>query len=234
MSQNFPLGSCFIWILRPPTPDYIGDALGSHQRQFCKEALFFQYDKNKDFSLLSAPTPIKSLPEETKVLCSLIAPSIKEGDCSDAWKCVTRHCANVSSHIKGIDFDQSYSPVAHAYSDPTPIKSLPEEKELLCSLIAPSIKEGDCSDAWKFVARHCANGSSQIKGIDFDQSYSPVAHAYSFRINISIESMHRLTAIILDVSNAFQNKMFLFMKGFVSVHLPIILTGLKDRIQMFL
>ena len=108
-----------------------------------KEALFVQYYKNKNVSLLSDPIPIKPLPEGTKVLCSLISPSIKEVDCSDAWKCVTRHCANVSSHIKGIDFDQSYS---------------------------------------------------------------PVAHAYSFRINISIESMHRLTAIILDVSNEFQKK----------------------------
>ena len=53
---------------------------------------------------------------------------------------------------------------------------------------------------------HTTVGSSQIKVIDFYQSYSPVAHADSFRINIAIASMHRLTARILDVSNAFQNK----------------------------
>ena len=57
---------------------------------------------------------------------------------------------------------------------------------------------------WKFVARHCANGISHIKGIDVDQSYSPLAHADSFRIKIAIESIHRLTDRILDVSNAFQ------------------------------
>ena len=73
---------------KPPTPNIIGDALGGPQRQFWKEALFVQYDKNKNVSLLSDPTPIKFLPEETKVLRSLIAPSIKEGDCSDAWKFV--------------------------------------------------------------------------------------------------------------------------------------------------
>ena len=33
-----------------------------------------------------------------------------------------------------------------------------------------------------------------------------MAHADSFRINIDIAYMHRLTARILDVSNAFQNK----------------------------
>ena len=57
----------------------------------------------------------------------------------------------------------------------------------------------------EIFARHCANGSSHIKGIDFYQSYSPVAHADSFRINIDIASVNRLTASILDVSNAFQN-----------------------------
>ena len=63
--------------------------------------------------LLSDPITIKSLPEGTKVLHSLIAPSIKEGDCYDAREVVTRHCANGIYQIKVIDFNQSYSPVAH-------------------------------------------------------------------------------------------------------------------------
>ena len=37
------------------------------------------------------------------------------------------------------------------------------------------------------------------------QLYSLLTHADSFRINIAIVFMHRLTARILDVSNAFQN-----------------------------
>ena len=52
----------------------------------------------------------------------------------------------------------------------------PEGKKLLLSLISPSIKEGDCSDAWKFIARNYKNGHSRIQGIDFDQSYIPLAH----------------------------------------------------------
>ena len=43
-------------------------------------------------------------------------------------------------------------------------------REVFRLLIAHSIKEGECSDTWKFVARHCENGSSQIKVIDFDHS----------------------------------------------------------------
>ena len=79
---------------KPPTPKNIGDDLGGPQRQFWKEALFVQYEKNKNVSLISGPIPIKSLPEGTKVLRSLIAPTIKKGKCSDAWKFVARHCAN--------------------------------------------------------------------------------------------------------------------------------------------
>ena len=72
-------------------------------------------------------------------------------------------------------------------SDPIPIKYLPEETKVFNSLMYPSIKEGNCSVAWKFVDFHCENGSSQIH---FE------AHAESFRINIDIADMHRLAAMI--------------------------------------
>ena len=89
---------------------------------------------------------------------------------------------------------------------PTPIKYLPEVAKFIRSLIAHSIKEGECYDAWNSFTRYCANGSYKIKGIDFDKSYSPVAHAESFRINIAIAAMHRLTFRILDISISFHNK----------------------------
>ena len=65
------------------------------------------------------------------------------------------------------------------------------------------MKEGDCYDAWKVVVRHCKNEISQITGIIFDQYHSLVVHAVSYRINIDIAAMHRITAMILDVSNLF-------------------------------
>ena len=45
-----------------------------------------QYDKHKNISFISDPTPIKPLHEVTKVLHSQISTSIKKGDCYDAWK----------------------------------------------------------------------------------------------------------------------------------------------------
>ena len=69
---------------KPPTPKNIGKGLKGLQKKSLKEALFVQYFKNKNVSLLLDTIPIKSLPEGKKVLCSLIDRSIKEGDCSDA------------------------------------------------------------------------------------------------------------------------------------------------------
>ena len=103
----------------------------------------------------------------------------------------------------------------------TQIKYLPEEK-VLRSLIDTSIKEGDFSDAYIFVTHHCTNSSSQIKGIDFDHSYSTVAHADYCRINITITALHRLNVIILDVSNEFYNTNFTIHERFFSFHHPII------------
>ena len=85
------------------------------------------------------------------------------------------------------------------------IKYLPDRTNVLSSPIDTSIKEGDSSCACKFVAHHRANLSPQIQGVDFDHSYSPMSHSESFRINITIVAIHRLSASILDVSNAFQN-----------------------------
>ena len=89
---------------KPLTPNNVGGILKGPQRQFCKEALFLQYDKNKNVSLISSLIPIKPLPNLTKFLRSLISQIIKEGDCSDAWKFVALDCENGSSQIQGIYF----------------------------------------------------------------------------------------------------------------------------------
>ena len=91
---------------RTTTPNNIGEDLGGTQKQLWKEYLFVQYYKNKNVFLLSATIPIKYLSEGTKGLRSLIAPSITKGECSDARKYFSHHCANGSSQIKGIAFDQ--------------------------------------------------------------------------------------------------------------------------------
>ena len=92
---------------KPPKPKNIGEDSKVPQRKLWKEALFMKYEKNKNASLLSYPTPIKSLPEGKKLLRLLIFTIIKECDYSYACTFVAHHCENWSYQIQGIDFDQS-------------------------------------------------------------------------------------------------------------------------------
>ena len=68
---------------KSPTLKNIGEGLKRPPKNLWKSYLFVKYEKNKNFSLLSAPIPIKPLPEGKKLLRSLIAPIIKEGKCSE-------------------------------------------------------------------------------------------------------------------------------------------------------
>ena len=67
----------FVSQINLPPPKNIGEGLKGTQRKFWKEALFVKYDKNKNFSILFDPIPIKSLSYGTKVFRSLIATRIK-------------------------------------------------------------------------------------------------------------------------------------------------------------
>ena len=98
------------------TTKNIDEALKSPHRKFCKEYLSVEYDMNKKFNLLLDLIMIKYFPGVTKVLRSIIATSIKEGDCYGECKFVSCNFTNGSSHIKGVDFDQYYSPVTYTDS----------------------------------------------------------------------------------------------------------------------
>eukprot|EP00978_Attheya_sp_CCMP212_P001989 scaffold4105_cov47-Attheya_sp.AAC.2 len=94
----------------------IGECLKSAERTCWKEALFAQYDKNAEANLFTKPIPVKNLPSDTKILRSIINPNVKPTDVSGMWQFITRHCANGSSMIQGINFQESYSVVALASS----------------------------------------------------------------------------------------------------------------------
>ena len=53
---------------KPPTPKNIGEDLKVHQIKLWKEALFVQYKKNKNVSLLLDTISIKIFPKGKKVL----------------------------------------------------------------------------------------------------------------------------------------------------------------------
>jgi hypothetical protein len=90
------------------------------------------------------------------------------------------------------------------YSRPMPVESIPKHVKILPSIIACSIKDHG-EDEWKLKSRHCANGSSQIKGLDFLHSYSPTASPASVRIQLAFAAHYRLILGLIDVANAYQN-----------------------------
>ena len=63
--------------------------------------------------------------------------------------------------------------------------------------------KGDYSDAWKKFARHCADAIYHIEGICVYQYYGTVERIYSFRINISIADVYRISTRIVYVRNFF-------------------------------
>ena len=89
------------------------------------------------------------------------------------------------------------------YSAPIPTQDLPEGITILSSLLSPTIKQRGV-DLWELCLRHCANGSKQKKGIDFDFSYSPTASAGSVKSTIAVAAMKNLILALLDVENCFQ------------------------------
>ena len=81
------------------TPNNIGEVLKVTQRQFWKEALFVQYDNNKNVSLILAPIPINpSVMEQSSYVQSLLQLLRKDT--------VLMH-ANVSTPLCKWDFSYS-------------------------------------------------------------------------------------------------------------------------------
>ena len=100
----------------PPTYSNIGDCLKSAENVQWKEAIFGQYNKNADANLFTKLIPVLTLPKDTKILRSIISPNIKTTDVPDIYQFITRHCANGSAMIRGLDYQESYSAVALASS----------------------------------------------------------------------------------------------------------------------
>ena len=71
------------------------------------------------------------------------------------------------------------------YSQPIPSQDLPKGVTVFRSIMAPKVKQLGI-DLWELVLRHCADGSKQKKGIDYDYSYSPTASATSVKSTLAV------------------------------------------------
>ena len=86
---------------------------------------------------------------------------------------------------------------------PAPRELVPSDKKVLQSILATKIKPKG-NDIFEFVTRMCANGSSQVKSVDFDHSWSPTVGAGALRMTLMFAATHRLILAVIDVVNCFQ------------------------------
>ena len=89
-------------------------------------------------------------------------------------------------------------------SAPIPKEDLPEGTKVYQSIMACSIKEKG-QGLWKFVTRHCLNGSKMQQGSDFDFSYSPTISYAALRLLLAYSAAKSRRLSIVDVENCFQN-----------------------------
>lgn len=106
--------------------------------------------------------------------------------------------------IQGLFAQYDKNAKVHLFTKPIPVSSIPPEKKVLKSVISLKVKP-DGKNMWKFAPRHCANGAPQLQGIDFDESYAPVAGACPVRTQLAISASWNLIVGVIDVTNAFQN-----------------------------
>jgi len=107
---------------------------------------------------------------------------------------------------------------SHTFTAPFPIEDAPEGINVLRSVISHRVKDLG-NDTYDLYSRHCANGSTMIKGLDYKESYAAIAVIDSCRIVIAIASRYGLTIYVIDIKNAFQTTL-LHPSERIYLHLP--------------
>ena len=90
------------------------------------------------------------------------------------------------------------------FLQPIPQEQVPKDKTILQPILAPKVKSHG-NNLYEFILRMCANGSKQIKGIDFDYSWLPVVGASALQMTLLWAAVDLLCLAILDIENCFQN-----------------------------
>ena len=91
------------------------------------------------------------------------------------------------------------------------------------------VKNTDVDNTYDLYTRHCANGSIQVKGIDYFSSYAAIATADSIRICIAFGASKMMLVFALDIGNAYQtNLQKLSQRVYVKCP-PLYAEWFKDR-----
>ena len=91
------------------------------------------------------------------------------------------------------------------FTSPFPIEDVPVGQRILESRVAFKVKEMSEKYMWDLYCRHCANGSVQVKGVDFFNSYAAIVTSDSIRVCVAFGASMNMNTYSLDIGNAFQN-----------------------------
>ena len=89
-------------------------------------------------------------------------------------------------------------------SVPISTTRLPPGTKIVNSIPTFKIKKSYIINIDDLYYRMCLNGSKQVKGQDYQESYAPTGQYVSIRISIALAATFRLTAYAMDIDNAFQ------------------------------
>ena len=106
---------------------------------------------------------------------------------------------------KGLFEAYNKNPYTRVFTAPFPIEDVLPGHRVLESRVTFKVKEMTEKYMWDLYYRHCANGSVQIKGIDFFTSYSAIVTTDSVRVCLAFRASMNMLVFALDIGNAFQN-----------------------------
>jgi hypothetical protein len=85
------------------------------------------------------------------------------------------------------------------------LTKLPDKRKLIATTWVFKRKIGSDGRVERYKARLCAKGFTQVQGLDYDQTFSPVAQYRSLRILLALAATFDLELHQLDVVSAFLN-----------------------------
>lgn len=94
---------------------------------------------------------------------------------------------------------------AHKTNNTWMVVPLPDDKKLLSTKWVFTVKYDALGNLDCFKARLVARGFEQRAGIDFDETYAPVAHTNSVRVMLALCALKNWSMSQFDISTAFLN-----------------------------
>ena len=90
------------------------------------------------------------------------------------------------------------------WSKPLHRSKIPNNTKLLRPRLVFKVKHTEFSTTYELYCRCTVDGSRKIQGIDYEESYAPIASTMSLRIIICLSASLQWKLYVIDISNAFQ------------------------------